>query len=92
MRHCPDCRLRFSDRRDVCPECWSRLELGPPPDPKRLTLVFETSAFFEADLLEVALREEGIPCLRLPRLPWLPTLSGLRPTPPPRLRNELRAR
>jgi hypothetical protein len=84
VRHCPECRLPFAPQRDVCPECWTRLASGPPPE-RRLSLVIETRAFYEADLLETALREEGIPCLRLPAhgaLPWsiagIPALAGAR--------------
>jgi hypothetical protein len=84
-RHCPDCRRRFSARHDLCPDCWTRLVDGPVPSRDRLTLVYETVAFYEADLLESLLRDEGIPCLRVPApgaLPWslagVPALAGLR--------------
>jgi hypothetical protein len=51
---------------------------GAPPEPEALTLVFETTAPFEADLVEGLLRDEGIPCLRRAARGALPTaLAGL---------------
>ena len=77
MRHCPECRNIYSAPSDICPECWSWLLPGPPPR-QRLALVHEADAFFEADLVETLLRDEGIPCLRLPALGALPpALAGL---------------
>lgn len=85
VRHCPDCGRTFAARFDVCPDCWTRLAEGPAPAEDELTLVYESSAFFEADLLESLLRDEGIPYLRVPApgaLPWslagVPALTGLR--------------
>lgn len=85
IRHCPDCRRCFAARCDVCPDCWTRLAEGPAPGEDELTLVYESHVFFEADLLESLLRDEGIPCLRVPApgaLPWslagVPALAGLR--------------
>ena len=66
MRHCPECRRPYRTRRDICPECWERLEPGPPRRGSSLSLVFETGALFEADMLETLLRNEGIPCLKVP--------------------------
>ena len=43
-----------------------RLEAGEPSQPGSLSLVFETSAFYEADMLATLLRNEGIPCLEIP--------------------------
>ncbi len=78
MRHCPECRNVYPAPRDICPECWSRLVPGPPPRQPSLALVHEAGAFFEADLVETLLREEGIPCLRLPARGALPSaLAGL---------------
>ena len=42
------------------------LEAGEPSHPGRLSLVFETNAFYEADMLATLLRNEGIPCLEIP--------------------------
>lgn len=84
MRHCPECRSVHSEQRDICPDCWRRLVPGEPAR-ERLALVHEADAFFEADLVETLLRDEGIPCLRLPArgalpsaLAGLPALSGVR--------------
>ena len=77
MRHCPECRSIYSEQRDICPDCWRRLVPGPPAR-SRLTLVHQADAFFEADLVETLLLDEGIPCLRLPALGALPpALAGL---------------
>jgi hypothetical protein len=43
-----------------------RLEPGEPSQASSLSLVFETNAFYEADMLETLLRNEGIPCLKIP--------------------------
>jgi hypothetical protein len=72
VRHCPECRRPQTARRDVCPECWVALADGRPGAAGDLSLVFETSALFEADLLEGVLRDEGIPCLRVPNGVTLP--------------------
>jgi hypothetical protein len=66
MRHCPECRHSYPGAVDLCPRCWVHLAPGPPQAPNRLALVFETGQMFEADLVEAALRDEGIPCLRSP--------------------------
>jgi hypothetical protein len=82
LRHCPECRRSQAARRDVCPECWVPLAEGRPGSPSDLSLVFETSAIFEADLLEGVLRHEGIPYVRVPSGVTLPagpdSLSRLR--------------
>jgi hypothetical protein len=66
VRHCPECRRVYRASRDVCPECWERLENGRPARGSRLWLVFETSAVYEADMLETLLQNEGIPVLKVP--------------------------
>jgi len=38
---------------------------GPPPARGRLELVYEARTFYEADMIEAFLRDEGIPCLRV---------------------------
>ena len=83
MRHCPECRRAHPSRRDICPDCWERLVPGRPRRPSSLSLVFETDAFYEADMLETLLRNEGIPCLRIPShglLLWPATYAALGPT------------
>ena len=45
---------------------------GRPVAAHELSLVFETHALFEADLLEGVLRDEGIPCVRVPNGVTLP--------------------
>lgn len=72
MRHCPECRRPYATSHDVCPECWVALVDGRPAARGELSLVFETSALFEADLLESVLRDEGIPCVRVPSGVTLP--------------------
>jgi hypothetical protein len=66
VRHCPECRRTYRTRHDICPECWERLEGGLPHRRSTLSLVFETGAIFEAEMLETLLRNEGIPCLSVP--------------------------
>ena len=82
LRHCPECRRSQTAHRDVCPDCWVPLADGRPTSPGDLSLVFETSAIFEADLLVGALLHEGIPCVRVPSGVTLPagpdSLSRLR--------------
>ncbi len=68
MRHCPECRRAHPSRRDICPDCWERLVPGHPRRGSSLSLVFETHAFYEADMLETLLQNEGIPCLKIPSL------------------------
>jgi hypothetical protein len=45
---------------------------GQPQPGNQLSLLFETSVLFEADLLEGVLRDEGIPCVRVPNGVTLP--------------------
>jgi hypothetical protein len=66
VRHCPECRRTYKSRLDLCPECWERLAPGGPRLGSALSLVFETGAFYEADMLETLLKNEGIPCLKIP--------------------------
>lgn len=42
------------------------LEAGEPSQASSLSLVFETNAFYEAEMLATLLRNEGIPCLEIP--------------------------
>jgi hypothetical protein len=71
-RHCPDCHHTYSARTDICPECWVNLKPGGARPAHALSLVCETHAAFEADLLEALLWDEGIPCVRVPRELSLP--------------------
>jgi hypothetical protein len=66
LRHCPECRRLYRTHRDVCPECWERLEDGRPASGSSLAVVFETGAVYEADMLLNLLENEGIPCLKVP--------------------------
>jgi hypothetical protein len=72
-RHCPECQHTYSAQADVCPECWVNLAPGDARPAHALSLVCETDAVFEADLLEALLWDEGIPCVRVPRALSLPT-------------------
>ena len=59
---------------------------GAPRSGSSLSLVFETAAFFEAEMVEALLRNEGIPCLKIPShaaLLWPVTSSSA--LPPTRL-------
>jgi len=76
VRHCPECRRVYRSRVDVCSECWATIVPGKPPERRRLSLVYETSAGYEADMVEGLLHAEGIPCLRVPghgALPYMLT-------------------
>jgi hypothetical protein len=66
VRHCPECSRVYRSSRDICPECWERLESGRPTRGSKLSLVFETGAFYEADMLATLLQNEGIPVLKVP--------------------------
>lgn len=73
MRHCPECHRPYRSSVTICPECWTSLAEGPPPPATgRMTLVYEARTFFEADMIEAYLRDEGIPCLRVPARGALP--------------------
>ena len=72
MHHCPECRRPYRPSVDVCPDCWVALVDGAPPPSGRLELVYETSAVYEADMIEALLREEDIACLRMPAHGALP--------------------
>jgi hypothetical protein len=67
MRHCGECRRVFSARHDICPDCWEPLAAGAPAGASCLALVYQTGAWFEADIVESLLHEEGIPVVRVPR-------------------------
>jgi len=73
VRHCPECQHSYAAPADVCPECWVSLAAGEARPAHALSLVCETAAVFEADLLEALLWDEGIPCVRVPRAHALPT-------------------
>jgi hypothetical protein len=49
----------------VCPDCWEPLQAGEPGRRDSLSLLYRTTALYEADLLQAALADEGIPCLRV---------------------------
>lgn len=66
MRHCPDCGQTFPVQRDICPDCWERLNPGPFRREPRLRLVFTTNALYEAEMIETLLANEGIPTLKVP--------------------------
>ena len=66
MRHCPDCGKTYSLHRDICPECWERLDQGCPRREPQLQLVYTTTALYEADMIETLLTNEGIPSLKIP--------------------------
>lgn len=66
MSFCPECARAYPAGRDICPACWERLQPGKPRRGSSLALVFETNAFYEADMLETLLQNEGIPCLKIP--------------------------
>ena len=66
MRHCPDCGQTYPQHRDICPECWERLDDGHPRRQPRLGLVYTTNALYEAEMIETLLANEGIPCLKIP--------------------------
>jgi hypothetical protein len=72
VRHCPECQHTYDGPVDVCPECWVNLAPGAPRPGHALSLVCETAAVFEADLLEALLWDEGIPCVRVARAHALP--------------------
>lgn len=65
MRHCPDCGQTYPATRDICPECWERLDPGRPPRDPRLRLVYTTNALYQAEMIEALLENEGIPCLKI---------------------------
>ena len=67
MRHCPECRQIYRFRHDICPDCWEPLASGASAGETLLMLVFETSATFEADMVESLLHNEDIPVVRVPR-------------------------
>lgn len=66
MHHCPECGRLYPPSQDVCPECWERVAPGTPRRESDLSLVYETGAAYEADMVEALLQNEGIPCLRVP--------------------------
>ena len=72
MRHCPECRRPCRDSATICPDCWTLLAAGPPPAAGALQLVYEARTFYEADMIEAYLRDEGIPCIRVPAHGALP--------------------
>ena len=65
MVHCPECRRPFATHRDICPSCWEHLVPGAPPREALLRLVYTASAWYEAEMIEVLLATEGIPCLKI---------------------------
>ncbi len=78
MRHCPDCGQTYPAVRDICPDCWERLDPGRPPRDSRLRLVFTTNVLYEAEMIETLLANEGIPCLKIPApgATMLPVTTG----------------
>lgn len=66
MRHCQECGQPYPSQRDYCPECWKRTSPGPPRRQERLQLIFESTYLYEAEMIENLLRNEGIPCLKVP--------------------------
>ena len=65
MVHCPECRRTFARRHDVCPGCWEHLVPGGPRREERLRLVYTASAWYEAEMIETLLANDGIPCLKV---------------------------
>lgn len=65
MVHCPECHRTYTVHRDICPGCWERLVPGAPPREGRLRLVYTASAWYEAEMIEALLANEGIPCLKV---------------------------
>lgn len=65
MVHCPECRRPFASQHEICPGCWEHLVPGAPPREGRLRLVYTASAWYEAEMIEALLANEGIPCLKV---------------------------
>lgn len=66
MVHCPECRRNFEAHYDICPDCWVLVVPGAPPPQSRLRLVYTAHAWYEAEMIEALLANEGIPCLKVP--------------------------
>ena len=66
MRHCQECGHSWPDHHDICPDCWEATQDGPPEPLGKLRVVFQTYAPYEAEMVLVMLRNEGIPCMKVP--------------------------
>lgn len=66
MRHCQECGHPWPSQHDICPDCWEPTQEGPPEPAGQLRMVYETHAPYEAEMVLVMLRNEGIPSMRVP--------------------------
>ena len=66
MRHCQECGQSWPPQHDICPECWEPTQEGAPEPAGQLRLVYETHVPYEAEMILVMLRNEGIPSMKVP--------------------------
>jgi hypothetical protein len=71
MPYCPECGKKFPDDFSRCPDCGVQLVDSPAPDEFddesdfnfEPVLLCQTNDLVSAEILEAALKTEGIPCL-----------------------------
>ena len=66
MRNCQECGRAWPTHHDICPDCWEPTQENAPEPGERLRLVYQTHTPYEAEMVQVMLRNEGIPCLKIP--------------------------
>jgi hypothetical protein len=66
LRHCQECGHPWPQQHDICPDCWEPTQDDAPEPAGRLRLVYQTHTPYEAEMILVMLRNEGIPSMKVP--------------------------